>query len=242
MRLRSTRLLNVVVAALLAVLAAALTLAYTSRAQSKDTTSAKPTSVLVATRDIPVGSTAAQIRGWARPTDIAAGDVVGDAVAEPAQLRGLVAIQKIYAGEQLTTRRLGTAERQGIRSTLTGTLRIVELAGDQHQLLSGTLRPGDHVDVVASFQNPESSATHYARVVLRNLLVVDTSSGSGGTLQGGASSAAVDLQLTDEQAQRLFWVEKNGEWTLALRPVEKTAATNAPATSSSTLMGATRGR
>jgi hypothetical protein len=29
---------------------------------------------------------------------------------------------------------------------------------------------------------------------------------------------SVILALTDAQAQKLFWVAKNGEWTLQLRP------------------------
>lgn len=242
MRLRTHRLTNVVVAVLLAVLAAALTVAYASRAGAGKAAPAKSVSVLVATRDIPVGTAAAQIRTEIAPTEIAAADVVADAVTDRAQLTGMVATQPIYAGEQLSTRRLGAATQQGMRSGLRGTLRIVELAGDSHQLLSGILRDGDHVDVVASLRSPESGQNHFARVVLRNLLVVDTASSSGNALGGGSSGASVDLQLSDEQAQRLFWVERNADWTLALRPAVDAAATSAPPASAATVLDGGHGR
>lgn len=235
------RLRNIVAAALLAVLAAVLTLVYVSRAEPRAAApAAASVNVLVATRDIAVGTVGARIvqAGWARAASVARNDEVAGAVVDPAQLKGLVATQTIYAGEQITTRRLGVATGEGIRASLHGALRIVDLPGDNHQLLAGTLRDGDHVDVVASIRQPESGQVHYARVVLRDLLVVGAATASGGNGLQGKNDAAVKLQLTDEQAQRLFWVERNADWTLALRPAgDATTSHAAAATASSVLRG-----
>ncbi|HJX47047.1 MAG TPA: RcpC/CpaB family pilus assembly protein, partial [Gaiellaceae bacterium] len=92
-------------------------------------------------------------------------------------------------------------------------------SGTTTQLLAGTLQRGNRVDVVGSITFPESGQTHVAAVVLRNLLVVkapagETSSGVG----SGQNAVSAQLQLTPLQAQRLFWLTKNGDWSLLLRP------------------------
>lgn len=244
MRLASYRLRNVVAAVLLAVLAMTITLVYVSHARTQGTAPAEPASVFVAARDIPVGTSWVQLvqGGWVRSASVGGKDVVPGAVTALAQLKGLVATQAIYAGEQVTTHRLGAAGRQGHRSGLHGTLRLFELPGDAHQLLAGTLRDGDRVDVVASVPRPETGQTHFARVVLRNLLVVDAPAAVGDSGLTAKADAAVQLQLTDEQAQRLFWVEKSAQWTLVLRPAGDATSTSAGAASAGTVLGGQSGR
>ena len=191
MTLSSLRLRNLVLAILLAVAAMAATLIYVSRSRAQSRTPQAAASVLVATRDIPVGTTAAQIAGggWVRAESVPASAAVPERVAGLGILAGLVATQATYAGEQLTTRRFGRANQQGLRADLTGTFRVVEVSGDAHQLLAGTLRDGDRVDVLASLTSPEGGPVHYARVMLRNLLVVDAPSTPGG---GGSSAGAAE--------------------------------------------------
>jgi hypothetical protein len=53
-------------------------------------------------------------------------------------------------------------------------------------------------------------------IALRNLLVVKAPSSPSSTSTGQVLS--VDLQLTGKQAQRLYWLQKNGDWSLLLRP------------------------
>jgi hypothetical protein len=99
-------------------------------------------------------------------------------------------------------------------STIHGQLRIFVLPGDSNQLLMGIVRQGNRVDVVGSVAKPEGTQTHFGVIAVRNLLVVKAPSGS--STNGG--SASIELQLTSAQAQKLFWIEKNGDWSLLLRP------------------------
>ena len=48
----------------------------------------------------------------------------------------------------------------------------MELPGDPHQLLAGTLKQGNRVDVIGNVTNPEGSQNHSTVIALRNLLVV----------------------------------------------------------------------
>jgi len=136
-------------------------------------------------------------------------------VPNRAELATLVAIQPTYHGEQIVAKRFGTSQQEGLVSTIHGQLRIYQLPGDANQLLIGIVRAGNRVDVVGSLTRPEGSQTHYTVIAVRNVLVVKAPSSSS------SSGNSVDLQLTSAQAQKLFWLQKNGDWSLLLRPSVK---------------------
>lgn len=60
-----------------------------------------------------------------------------------------------------------------------------------------------------------------SKVVLRDLLVLaapDTGLASASATSNPNATATVQLRVTDTQATKLFFMVKNGEWMLALRP------------------------
>ena len=59
------------------------------------------------------------------------------------------------------------------------------------------------------------------RVVLRDLEVLKapSSPGTESKLNGPSGGFSALLRVTDSQAQKLFFVLKNGDWSLQLRPV-----------------------
>lgn len=235
----ATRIRNLSVAGVLALLAAVLTMLVVSRASGGTKPAAHPTSVLVATRDIGIGTSASQAlaSGAIARRQISSDGVVPDSVLRTTDLRGLVAVQPIFRGEQLTTHRFGPSGAQGLRSELRGTLRVLQIPGDANQLLAGTLRAGDHVDVVASVKKG-SAQSSYSRIVLRNLLVLEAPDSSSHSPAGVTDSLAATVQLTDSQAQTLFFVIKNGDWSFVLRPAMRaTNQATAPASAGSVLAG-----
>jgi Flp pilus assembly protein CpaB len=241
----SDRFRNVALAAVVGILAMTITFVYAGRGSAGQTSHATPTTqttVFVAAQDIAIGTPGNSLTVGAgiKQVSVPLGDRVPDAVTSSAQIAQLVVTQPIYTGEQLTTQRFGVTGQQGIRAGLKGALRITQLAGDGNQLLQGTLAAGDHVDVVASILNPETGGAHYTNTVLRNLLVV-SAAGDASTATS-ATGPSIDLQLTDAQAVRLFWVEKNATWTLLLRPsVGATASPSATQSAATVLEGSHAG-
>jgi Flp pilus assembly protein CpaB len=103
---------------------------------------------------------------------------------------------------------------------------VIQLAGSPDQVLDGTLKTGDHVDILATWTMPESCGScHVSRTIVRNVLVVKTSQELGTTdahiTSGSGSTTPVQLRLTDREAERVLWVTENGQWWLDLRPVVK---------------------
>jgi Flp pilus assembly protein CpaB len=218
----------------LAVLAALLVGFYVTNYKRSVQHSQQHVSVWVAARDIPEGTSGTEVisGGYLRQEQVLRQSVVPGAISSDKQIERLVAAQPTYAGEQVSLTRFSDVAVQGIRGVLRGPLRAVQVSGDSDQTLAGTLRTGDHIDVVANVKVGDASGGQsISRIVLRNLRVLrasgDVSQGVhlSSPTQGGA---AVLLAVTDTQVQKLFYVIKNDDWTFELRPVVK--ATDSPET------------
>jgi Flp pilus assembly protein CpaB len=215
---------NFLLPGVLAALAAALTLVYVAHAAGKTKTAPQSyASAYVVTRDVAAGTPGSEVARLSRLVRVPTNAVVPDAVRSPLELAGRIAVDPIYRGQQLTIRTFGGLQQQGVLAHLSGRMRVMQIAGDANQLLAGTLHAGDRVDVVASLKTSDKQLA-YGITVLRGLLVVRAPSAGSGAQAGGATSTySATLSLTDTQAQTLFFVTKNGDWSLVLRPVVRSA-------------------
>jgi pilus assembly protein CpaB len=223
------RVRNIGIAVALAIVAALLTTFYVTNYKRNVQHGEEMVPVFVASRDISIGTSGSDIanRKLLKTENVARRNVVPGAISEPDQISELVATEPIYAGEQVSTRRFRAAGEQGIRAQLKGNLRAVQVPGSSFQLLLGTVRSGDRVDVVGTWLHPEDGQNHVSRVVLRNILVLRPAAEDRVTSKIASSSNdegfSAMLAVTDAQAQKLWWIVKNGEWTLQLRPVAEAA-------------------
>jgi len=235
------RLRNIGIAVALALVAALLVSFYVSNYRRNVQQAEEMVTVYVAARDIEAGTPGKDVIADQLLTqkDVARRNIAPGALTSPEQIQNLVAADPIYAGEQVTTRRFTAVEETGIRSQITGSTRALQLPGDQHQLLAGTLKAGDRVDVVASVKyrvsdvstdgtqsSSEGRERVASRVVLRDLLVLKGAPGpatSAKIANPGSDSLSALIAVTDSQAQKLFFVLRNGDWSLQLRPQDDPA-------------------
>ena len=217
------RIRNIVIAVGLALVAALLTTFYVANYKRHVRQTESTVKVLVAKRDIPQGTTGTELikRGSIGTADVVQRSVVPGAISSLDQVQTHLTTQPIYAGEQVTLRRFASHQQQGIRSQLHGPLRAISLPGTGDQLLAGTLKDGDHVDIVGYWEFPEGK-NHISRQLLRNVLVLqapETSAVESHLSSNPDEGFNVMLALTDSQATRFWWLVNNGEWSLQLRPV-----------------------
>jgi Flp pilus assembly protein CpaB len=226
------RVKNIGIAVALAALAAILTSVYVVNYKRHVQNGEHKVPVYVAARDIPAGTSGADVIDQHMLTKITVPKkaVVAGAVSSPDELAQYIATADVYEGEQVSTRRFAPPKEQGIRAQIKGTQRAYQVEGNSHQLLAGTLKAGDHVDVVATWgiKNPGQESGDDAvvsRVVLRDLLVLTPAdeAASSSAVTAAQQTAFVQLRMTDWQAQKMIWVQKNSEdsgngWHLALRP------------------------
>ena len=220
---------NIMIAVALAAVAALLTSFYVTSYKRHVQRGQDHVTVLVAKKDIPEGTSGSDAASFVTSEDVPRHSVVPGSISNVDQLTGLVATQKTLQGEQVTTRRFGTQSQLGVRAQLTGTMRAYAAWGDQTQLLAGTLKAGDHVDLVQAVGSPKGMVS---RVFLRDIKVLQAPSAppAGSKITGGVNNAfTVMLALTDNQAQKVQWLlaesqttqsdTKPDRWHLALRPV-----------------------
>jgi Flp pilus assembly protein CpaB len=231
---------NIVIAAALAAAAVMLTLIYVSSARRDEAAGKQSVTVYVAKQDFAVGTSGAKIAAGLESLSVTRNAAAPQAIAAPAEITALYSSQPIYAGEQVSMLRFTTPKAQGVRAQISGKQRAVQVAGDPNQLLAGTLREGDRVDILASFK-PSVVDREKTTVLLRNVLVLGTSEDGDSGVASGEQKNAVMLALTDAQSQRFFFAAQNGEWWLLLKgPKKPKDSATSVDTISSVLSGGTK--
>ncbi len=225
------RVKNIGIAVVLAAFAGLLTIFYVANYKRHVQHGENTVSVLVAARDIPAGTTGSEVveQHYLKTETVARRTVVPGAISNTGQLNNLVATEQVYRGEQVTTLRFGDPTQLGIRAQLKGNERALQLYGDANELLAGTLKEGDHVDVVTTWTvGSENNGTKVSKVILRNLLVLKAEdAASVAKLTGPNDALSVQVRATDAQMQKVYWARKNGiGLSLLLRPPSQ--ATNSP--------------
>jgi Flp pilus assembly protein CpaB len=247
------RVRNIGIAVALAAVAALMTSFYVTNYKRHVQRGEDHVTVLVAKHDIPVGTAGSDVAGDLTATEVPRRSVVPGAISNPDEIKDKVASQTVFAGEQVTTSRFSSVSQTGIQGQLKGTMRAYQIKGDQNQLLAGTLKTGDHVDLVAALPGKRDDAI-LSRVVLRNLKVLQAPAAPapGSKLTGSLEqNASTILAMTDNQAQKFELVlaatndSPNGiTWHLALRPVvhDADSADHLDSVSTVLLDGLKRGR
>jgi Flp pilus assembly protein CpaB len=215
------RLRNLLIALGLAAVAVVLVSVYVTQYKHHVQNSESAVQVYIAARDIPAGTSGDEVIDgkYLRKVTVERRNRVTGAIAKPSDIAASYVTETIYQDEQLSLRRFGQPGAEGLRGQLRGNQRALELEAKSSQALAGTLKTGDRVDVVATWAVPEGSSHHVGKVVLRDILVLGAAeSGSLSNAGSGPSdTVTVQLRVTDTQANKLFFLAKNGEWSLALR-------------------------
>jgi Flp pilus assembly protein CpaB len=234
------RVRNIGIAVALAAVAALLTSFYVTNYKRHVQRGEDHVTVLVAKHDIPAGTAGSDVAGALSATQVPRRSVVPGAISSPDQVKDKVVSQTVFAGEQVTTNRFSSVAETGVQGQLKGTMRAFQVQGDGNQTLAGTLKDGDHIDVLATFnykwvdfhggQSQASDTLTASRVVLRDIKVLKAPSGpaAGSKLTGAVDQKfPVLLAVTDSQAQKLLFIVGNSStsdsrvsaWSLELRPI-----------------------
>ena len=223
MNVRRTTLL---IAIVLAVGTGWLTLTYLSalRPQANE-----QRAVLIASQEIPAREriTATMFTKEMRPAQA----LQPDAIADPTQAVGSLALITIPSGSQLTASAIGTNVAFALPVRLDPGKRAVSIAVDRVKDVSGLIQPGDRVDVIAippaRSNGPPPKAVTIFRAV-RVLAVGNALENPSATPSPQEEQAAtVTLEVTPAQADLLAWADSNSTLRLALRSPREAPRTEA---------------
>jgi Flp pilus assembly protein CpaB len=203
-----------------ALLAALILIAYLNQYRSSVAADSNPVTVLVAKKLIEKGMPGdiVGLKGLFDSEEAPKSQVQDGAITDPAALRGRVAVEDIYPGQQLTVAAFG-ATTQAIGAKLAGKNRAIALPLDSAHGMIGDVESGDRVDVFASVRVRSTAGQDrpLLKVIAQNALVLDapadTAAGAGAN-----QTANVVLRVNRNQAAEMAFTVDNGKIWLVLRP------------------------
>ena len=149
------------------------------------------------------------------------------AVSDAKLAIGALARDQIAAGEQITERRLVTEGKTGgFTGIIPPDKRAITIAVNEVSGVAGFIKPGDWVDVVATFDQ-NAAGDNVSHVIMQNILVLASNRDSVAGNQTNAKEstekevikkATITLAVTPEEAAQLTIAEDKGKVRLALRP------------------------
>ena len=173
--------------------------------------------VAVAARDLARGEVL--VPGALRVVEVPQRYAPPGAVADPAPVSGRVLLAPLAAGEPLTETRIAEPRAGPVAALVDPGLRAVPVAVD---VPPGSVRPGDLIDVLATFGGPQPHVETAAAGV--EVLAVLRRGGQGeGLLGSGAGSGPTHLVLlvTPETADRLAFARAFAELSVAVRSADE---------------------
>lgn len=214
-----TRILGIVLTAVLALGGAVLLTGYVRSADARALAGAQPVHAYIAARAIPKGTAADAIQAYLQVKDVPAAAAVTGRVTNLAQLDGLTTNSPIEAGEQLLRARFSSPAAVAAQSAtpLPDGLQAVTVKLPLEQAVGGSLTAGDLVGVVITDGGSVNDAL--AKQSLRKVLVLDVKDGAtlakSDTTSTTAGAQAPDVQLvtlalSGQDATKLVWGQKWG--------------------------------
>lgn len=141
--------------------------------------------------------------------------------SRPADLKDRVLIANLKQGDPIVEHRLAPIDVKtgGVSAVLPTGKRAVAVKGDKVIGISGFINPGNRVDVLVTFKNPQDKSEK-TKIVLENISVLAT--GSQVERNDKGEPAPVDvytLEVTPEESEKLSLAATKGKLQFALRNI-----------------------
>ena len=206
----NTRRMTLLIAIVLALGTGYLTISYLGSLRAEAPPQVTMRSIVVAGQDIPARAkiTPEMLKIVQRATN----EVEPDAVVEPKQTIGTLALITIPAGAAITQSKIGRPVDIGLTPRLQRGERAISIGIDRVKGVSGLVQPGDRVDVIAI--PPRTGTNPKAYTILRGVVVLALGNEleqAGATPAPGAQDlTTVTLAVTPKQADLLEMADTQG--------------------------------
>lgn len=223
-KLLATRAGTVAISAIAAVLAAVILIGYLHRYRESVDQSSRPMTVLVAKSLIEKGTPGTVVGGQDlfQVTTTPREELKEGALTDPAALKGQVAADDIYPGQQLTAADFVPGDANALSNRVLEYERGMAVPLDDAHGLIGKVQTGDRVDLIAAFVLDGNDGKQHpvVRTLVQDVLVLDApeAAKATGLAAGSTQAKSIVLRLTDDQAQQVAFAVENGKIWLVVRP------------------------
>jgi pilus assembly protein CpaB len=202
------RLISALVAVVLAGIGTLLLFNWVSSADSRAMAGLSPTSVLVVTTQVPVGTLGSQLGVYVETRQIPASAVVPGALTALDSIKDLAATAQLEVGEQILGTRFAqphTSDADGVK--VPNNMQLITVALDAPHAAGGKLKPGDKVAAYVTVSGKN-------QLILPSILVV-TSTADGVTL----ALAPKDVQKVMLGTQANLWLVVSSKDSASTSPM-----------------------
>lgn len=219
------RLLSIIIAAVMALLAVVMVNAYLNREKQKYQLEIKETQVVVATKHVPKGTTI--LPNMVRPVSFPVKYMQPGVLNNPNIAVGKIAAVDIMANEQILSTKLTTVRKveDSLAVRLPQGKRAFTIAIQPLMAVGGEIKTGDYVDIIGSFpytQNIQGKAvTENVSVTLFQKILIM------GIRQGG-DKLVFTLALSPQESAILSYAMNQGALRFVLRQPLDTAIESVP--------------
>jgi pilus assembly protein CpaB len=228
-----SRVLAILVAVVLALVATAALVVYVNGADRRAISGQEPRMVWVAAQLFKAGTSGQTARntGQIKQIPVPNKNVVAGAVLSMPQIENRYAAVDIVAGEQLLLKRWVGAEDVAGRRLLQiePGHQALAIEMDMVRQVAGFVTPGDKVSLVLSMKRPAPGGDlERSQFLLQNVqvLAVGATALANSAAQGGGSRvnqgrgevAAVTLSIPDERVEQVVYAAENGSIYMTLLP------------------------
>lgn len=187
---------------------------YAARLEALRPAVGTPTAVVVAAQPIERGTVLAE--SLLRVAEMPSAFAPPGALRSLEQAVGQTAASDLAEGEAVTRTRLGPTEAGPIASLVPSGLRAFPVEAG---VPPGSVRPGDRVDVFATFGGP-SPHTETVATGLEVLLVLGGDEAGGTSLTASGSGPSLVLLVSPDEAERLAFATAFADLAVAIAPAE----------------------
>ena len=231
-----SRVLAILVAAVLALVATAALVVYVNGADRRAISDQEPVRVWVAAKPIKAGTSGVNARNQRliEQVEVPRKSVVDGSVRSLTQIQNRYAAVDLVQGEQLLLRRWVGAEDVAGRRLLQipAEHQALSIGVDLTRQVAGFVTPGDSVSMVLSMPR---AGTERSQFLLQNIQVLavgatalsNTSTQGGGRVTQGRGSqnlTAVTLAVPENDVERVVFAAEHGSIYLTLMPPNAEAA------------------
>jgi Flp pilus assembly protein CpaB len=237
----STKSGTIAAALLAAALAAAAIFLFINQYKDKVDGDTVRTRVMVSAKTIEKGTSGDTVAalGLIEATNVPKGDLKPGAITDASALKGKLATREILPGSQLTGTEFATADND-IVTKLAPDQRALTLPVDRAHGMVGTIKPGDHVDIIGGFlvDTGVGRPRPLARNLVQDVLVLkvpNVETGAGGKVLPSVINE-VTVRLGNRLAPKVAFVAEYGKLWVALRPANGTNVARTSLTTIESLM------
>lgn len=242
-KLLSSRRGAILLGAAAALLAAILLIVYIEQYRSSVDSDLQPTPVLVAKRLITKGTPVSTLapEGLYQLTQIAKKDVKDGAVADPATIKGRIAVADIYPGEQFTIGDFTTTPTSAIPTRIAGDERAIAVSVDSTHSVAGQVSAGDHVDIYVGMNATTGGVqTPVITLLYSNVQVLSVGGSGGGGVGATSTGTKFILKLRTNQIPKVAFAADHGQLWFAARPSSGAKPTLPQTVTANSLLFATK--